>query len=99
MAYFCFKCSAQLASGVERGKTARSESCPKCSSDLHCCRNCKFYDRTAYNECREPQADRVVDKERSNFCDYFSFTDKASAGATGTPAKDPLKELDALFKK
>ena len=40
--------------------------------------NCRFYDSSAYNDCSEPAADRVVEKDKANFCDYFS------AGAGGT---------------
>jgi hypothetical protein len=50
-----------------------------------------------YNECREPQADVVREKERANFCDYFSASDKI-----GGPGKDndALKNAaEALFKK
>jgi hypothetical protein len=52
----------------------------------------------SYNECREPQAERVVDKEKSNFCDFF--TPRRSGAAAGAPSKDDLlKKLDDLFKK
>jgi len=57
---------------------------------------CKFYDPKVYNECTEPNADRVVDKEKSNFCDYFTL----SAGGTSGPSRDDLiNSADALFKK
>jgi hypothetical protein len=49
------------------------------------------------NECRENQADRVVEKERSNFCDYFR--PRLGAG-TGMSAQEKAKAAaDALFKK
>jgi hypothetical protein len=49
------------------------------------------------NECRESQADRVVEKEKANFCDYF----KPSGSSSGNAAsRDSLKSAaDALFKK
>jgi len=50
------------------------------------------------NSCRENQADRVVDKERSNFCDYFRPSDRAPA--TAASSRDAMKAAaDALFKK
>jgi len=66
---------------------------------LHACPQCRFYAPGQYNDCREPQAERVLDKEKANFCDFFD----PSAG-TGTPAgEDPRAaakaRLDALFKK
>jgi len=51
----------------------RREMCPHCGADLHACLNCRFYDPGAYNACREPQAERGLEKERANFCDYFAF--------------------------
>ncbi|MBC7792671.1 MAG: hypothetical protein H7Z43_03100 [Clostridia bacterium] len=50
----------------------------------------------AYNECREPVADRVVDKERGNFCDYFTLSARRAESAK---TDDARAELEALFKK
>ena len=85
----CFHCLTEFT-----GKVARQDSCEKCSSDLHVCKNCKFYDSTAYNECREPSAERVVDKEKKNFCDYFS---PGEVGKTDNQ-NNARKALDDLFK-
>jgi hypothetical protein len=77
----------------------RREMCPSCGADLHVCLNCRFYDPAAYNACREPQAERVLDKDRANFCDYFDFRteidQKPSSPADTSSAKD---RLAALFK-
>jgi len=57
---------------------------------------CKFYDPKVYNECIEVNAERIVDKEKANFCDYFSLSAAAKAG----PSSDELiKNAEALFKK
>lgn len=77
-------------------KITRTEECPYCSWSLHCCRMCKFYDPKVYNECHESNADRIVDKEKANFCDYFILSDGINAGAS----KDELIDAAAaLFKK
>ncbi len=70
--------------------------------------NCRFYDETAYNECSEPSAERVVDKEKSNFCDYFSPPETAAGSGTAAATRggssstsggdSALSELDRLFK-
>jgi ribosome-binding protein aMBF1 (putative translation factor) len=76
----------------------RTECCDGCGADLHVCRNCQFFDPAAYNECREPRAERVVEKDRANFCDWFR-------GTTGPPEKgrsdqDAVrKKLETLFRK
>jgi hypothetical protein len=75
----------------------RQEQCPVCGADLHCCLNCTFYERGAYNDCKETQAERVLDKARSNFCDFFSFRLITSTGEEkASGAKD---KLESLFKK
>jgi hypothetical protein len=57
---------------------------------------CKFYDVKVYNECHESNAERIVDKEKANFCDYFVL----SGGGSSGPSKDELvNAADALFKK
>lgn len=87
----CYHCNQSLAA-TELG---RQDSCPQCGRDTHVCRNCMHYDRNFNNECRETQAERVVEKEKSNFCDWFKF--RAGAGGSGS-SRDSLKSAaDALF--
>lgn len=75
----------------------RSDECPRCAASLHSCVHCGFYEPGAFNSCREPQAERVVDKERANFCDCFSARGSAASGVDGKEAAK--KALEALFKK
>jgi len=42
-------------------------------------------------------ADRVVDKERSNFCDYYVF--RGTSQGNQNKAQEARKALEALFKK
>ena len=77
-------------------KIVRTEECPYCSTSLHCCKMCKFYDPKVYNECIESLAERIVDKEKANFCDYFTLSDGKS---TESFKDDLMKSADALFKK
>lgn len=89
----CFQCGKTHAVS---GLVGRRDECPSCRGDLHVCKNCEFYDPKSYNECKEPQADRVVEKDRANFCDYFS---PASGGAQKDKAADLRAAAEALFKK
>ena len=68
-----------------------------CGADLHVCRNCSHHDPAAYNECREPNAERVGDRDRANRCDYF--VPRATAAAGGSSAPKPRDALENLFKK
>ena len=90
--YFCKK------SVVVTDRIGRRETCPHCDGDLHICRNCTFYDQSAYNECRETSADRVLEKESSNFCDYFSM-EEGGHGVVIDPAAEAKKKLEEMFKK
>lgn len=88
----CFSCHKE--NGLT-GNVGRRDECQHCGADLHVCKNCDFYDPKAYNECRENQADVVREKERANFCDYFTPR-KGGAGAEDKAAA--LKAAaEALF--
>lgn len=58
---------------------------------------CQFYDISCYNECREPTADRITDKEKANFCDFFKLGDGTDSNLE--KQKSALSAADALFKK
>ena len=91
----CHKC--QAVSDFSPGRDIpRSETCGSCHAELRCCKMCVFYDKSSYNECKEPMAERVLEKEKTNFCDHF----KAGNAAPATSAKDDiLAQANALFKK
>jgi hypothetical protein len=78
----------------------RSAECDGCGADLRVCLNCKFYDESAYNDCGEPTADRVLEKDKANFCDYFvpRAGGNATAGSGGADGS-ARGELDQLFGK
>ncbi len=77
---------------------SRREECPKCLASLRVCRGCDFYDTASSNDCREPMADRVVEKEAANLCDYFRPR-MGSGTAEGAPSADAKARLEAVFGK
>lgn len=89
----CHSCGTTLT----RHLLGREEVCPGCRRDTRVCLNCKNYERGRNNDCKEPQADRVVNKDKSNFCDFFM------PGRAGTAANDSAAKAraaaEALFKK
>lgn len=95
MQRLCHHCGNQIDMRLSIG---RRDACLRCSWDLHCCRNCDFYARGYQNDCSESQAERQVDKEVGNFCDFFRFTGARSKAAT-SPQTDTRDKLDALFRK
>ncbi len=92
----CHACRGEIR--IDR-TVGRQETCPRCGADLHVCLNCSFCSPGAYNDCREPQAERVVDKRQSNFCDFFVFADDGGRKEEAAKKEDSRSRLDALFKK
>jgi hypothetical protein len=93
----CWKCGATLAHlSLPFG---RIERCRQCGADLHACKLCLEYDPRVADQCREPTAEEVRDKERANFCDHY----KPRAGAyqpAATSASDAARvALEKLFGK
>ncbi|MGE0634029.1 MAG: hypothetical protein AB7O96_16565 [Pseudobdellovibrionaceae bacterium] len=90
----CFSCGKELSFA---GIVGRRDECPHCRNDVHVCKNCAHYDPKAYNECKEPQADVVQEKDRANFCDYFS--PGLGKGPQVSQKEALMAAAEALFKK
>jgi len=54
-----------------------------------------YFDTAAPQQCREPVAENVSDKQRANFCGYFQINPQAYAGQSDQAADS--QKLDALF--
>jgi len=83
-----------------KGRVMRKDVCPACGRDLHACVQCRFHDTAYHNQCREPNAPLVKDREKANLCDYFEFKGASDADRGYDREKDKArKSLDDLFKK
>lgn len=58
---------------------------------------CEFYGTHKAKSCREPIADEVKDKERANFCDYFSLKPDAFSAKDVDAQEQAKQQLDTLF--
>ena len=92
--FFCWQCGKQ---NTYTAPLSFRAECSYCSNDLHVCKNCLFYDESAYNECRETSAERTINKEKNNLCEYFKTSTQQKNIQQNT--KDLLKQAEALFKK
>jgi hypothetical protein len=90
----CFFCGAEVEV-IDR--VGRLDECPSCKRDLHACLQCKFYDRSSHNQCRETQSGYIADKERANFCEFFVLGRDAMKERADVSASK--RKLDSLFKK
>jgi hypothetical protein len=76
----------------------RESSCESCRHDYHSCRQCRHYDTSRHNACRETQADMVEDKERRNFCEFFDFNPAPfRPGLNQARAGNARAKLEGLF--
>jgi len=91
----CYKCNKELEF-VMGEAILRHEECPNCRTPLKCCKMCLHFDKLAYNQCREINAERTVEKEKPNFCSYFCLTGDTTAGQPS--ANDLLKAASSIFK-
>lgn len=88
----CWKCGHN----VHDVELIRRAECPHCRADLHVCRMCRFFDPGLRRGCLEPIAEDVNDRERANFCDYFSVQTNVYMATDGT-GKEARRALDELF--
>lgn len=90
----CFSCkkTVDVADPI-----SRRDECPHCGEDVHVCLNCVNFGEHLSNQCKEDLAESVREKDRSNFCDYFKFSDAQSDGSS--KRDDLLAAAEALFKR
>ncbi|MCA9543600.1 MAG: hypothetical protein KC613_04390 [Myxococcales bacterium] len=92
--YECWKCGHAVDMSV---KAQRTDECPSCGEDLHVCKNCRFWDPGAENECRENNTYFIRDREKANFCMAFEF--KPADEDQAREANDARAKLEAMFAK
>ena len=91
----CWKCGKPLEIS---GTVSRSDVCPDCGADVCSCRNCRFYEPGSHYDCHENIDELVKDKERANFCGWFSLRKEFSADSAKSGQKNDAKNaFDSLF--
>jgi len=91
----CYRCGALLSAlslPIER-----RDLCPECGMELRVCRMCEHYDPAAPQQCREDDAEQVMEKELANFCEWFVPSESAFDPQQKSEADQALEELQALF--
>ena len=106
----CANCGAVLTPGFDP-----NGQCPKCQLELHCCKQCRFFDTGAQFECTQPIPERIYPKDAKNNCKFYEFRttvekdtapttySQPSAAASAPPAPrrptDARQAFEDLFKK
>ena len=91
----CFRCGASLE--ALSLPLSRRDECPECSIHLHVCRMCRHFDADLPRQCREDDAEEVQEKEKVNFCEWFSPSAAAFDPDRADAAARARSELAALF--
>ena len=81
---FCAVCEAELPADLRVGREAL---CPHCDAHLHACVQCRFYEPTLHNQCLEPEAEQVRDRQKANFCDFYQLAGTARGGGRSDPGR------------
>lgn len=89
----CWNCGRDLT----KADYGREASCLGCNKPTRVCRNCRQFAPGRPNECMEPMTERVLEKEKANFCELFDPADQPLAQIQSGPS-DPLKQAEDLFK-
>lgn len=105
----CFNCATMLPPGIDFSST-----CPKCNAELHCCKQCSYFEPSTRFQCRKPILVRISPKDKANDCELFKARvtvarDSVQPQAPGsgvvtknipTPrnADDARAAFDSLFK-
>ena len=90
----CWNCGAALVS-LDFG---RENSCLGCGKPTRVCRNCRWFAPGRPNDCEEPMAEEVMDKQRANFCGFFEATEDVAESDGKPSAEDLRKAAEDLFK-
>jgi len=76
----CWYCGEAITDPEPIGRSLR---CVTCGKDLRSCKNCRFFLPGSRGDCRETSAEPQSDKERANFCDWFSLDQKYRVQSPG----------------
>jgi hypothetical protein len=98
---YCWHC----ARGLIKADYGREALCLGCGKATRVCRNCRFFAPGRPNACSEPMAERVADKQKANFCEFFdpnpnpSSSSSSPGGNAAAEAQADLRQAaEALFR-
>lgn len=95
----CARCGHAIAAPI-----ALDAQCTKCSSDLHSCAQCTWFDTGSRFECNQPIPARVSPKDGRNSCKFYGARvtvereTRSSVSETEPKSDGARQAFDDLFK-
>ena len=90
----CYACGQQIDKQISIVRTA---VCPTCDKDLKVCLNCEFYSPGSHWDCRETISERVAEKDKANFCDFFRYKESTESAAERKKDNKTKEDFFKLF--
>jgi hypothetical protein len=92
----CWYCGTPIEDEEPLGRSLR---CAVCGKDLRVCRHCRFYLPGSRGDCAEARAEAVAEKDRGNFCDWFSLDSRFRLPGSGArKARDAAASAKSAFE-
>lgn len=92
-----FRCARCGTKETLSGPVEPAQTCRSCGSDLHTCTNCRYFDTSAPNQCREAVPAPIAKKATRNECELFMAKGVKEFKADSGKSVDPKDAFDALF--
>lgn len=91
----CYNCATPLPPGMDF-----SGACPKCHVDLHCCKQCSYFEPATRFQCMKPIPARIAYKDKQNDCTFFrARVTVARDSAPSASARPAAERMDASAPK
>jgi len=106
----CYNCATPLPPGMDF-----AGACPKCHVELHCCKQCSYFEPATRFQCLKPIPVRIAYKDKQNECTFFrarvTVARDSAPAASARPSAERLEvngpktandariAFDNLFKK
>ena len=85
----CYNCATALPPDTDF-----TGPCPKCGAQLHCCKQCSYFEPSTRFQCMKPIQVRIAVKDQRNECTLFkprvTVAREASSGQMGAGGPKPV---------
>lgn len=85
----CYNCATPLPPGMDFSGT-----CPKCKVELHCCKQCSYFEPSTRFQCLKPIPVRIAYKDQLNECTFFRA--RVTVARDSTPAASARPSAERL---